>query len=193
MFSLTHTVSMKFFSTLLNKTMPIPNTNSVSPILTPQYQRGINAPPKKANRKISIIAVIGFSISSQRKESITIETGYTTGVAYIHNCTPKETNNDKSLYFVVIEDTIMPHPSPKQAICNSSTGVARTHMLILASLPLSINTARTPKNSTNCMAKVNILVITVEIGITKRGKYTLPKIFELVTNVLAVVFRHAAK
>ena len=48
-------------------------------------------------------------------------------------------------------------------------------------------------NNKNWMANLMILLITVLIGITSRGKYTLPKMAALATKVLLVAVRQLLK
>ena len=55
--------------------------------------------------------------------------GYTIGVAYISNCTPKVTRNWKSLYFVVIDEMMIPKPIPKPAIVITIAGKRKINKL----------------------------------------------------------------
>jgi hypothetical protein len=72
--------------------------------------------PKRALLKVMIIAVRGLARIKILYLSGITDSGYIIGVAYIHNCMPKPIRLDKSLYFVVREEIIMPNPNPRNAI-----------------------------------------------------------------------------
>jgi len=52
-----------------------------------------------------------------------VDNGYTTGVAYINNCTAKPIKTVKSLYLVVMEEMMMPRPRPRPAIIAMMAGI----------------------------------------------------------------------
>ena len=52
-----------------------------------------------------------------------VDNGYTTGVAYINNCTANPINTVRSLYFVVIDEMIIPRPSPRPAMMRMMMGM----------------------------------------------------------------------
>ena len=50
------------------------------------------------------------------------DAGYTTGVIYIQSETPKVTKILRSRYFVVMDEITKPQPSPRTAVCITSSG-----------------------------------------------------------------------
>ena len=69
-----------------------------------------------------VLLVIGLMLTSHLYLSETVLKGYITGVAYISNCTPNVTRNERSRYLVVIALMINPDASPSEAIINTATG-----------------------------------------------------------------------
>lgn len=70
---------------------------------------------KKIYLKDSTTLVIGFKQKKNLYFSETKLKGYTIGVAYIHNCTPKLITKVKSRYLLVKEDINKPKPRPISA------------------------------------------------------------------------------
>jgi hypothetical protein len=68
------------------------------------------------NLKASIMEVTGFIKRICCDFGETIESGYTTGLAYIISCTPNPTRKVKSLYLVVKEEIRIPKLKPKPDI-----------------------------------------------------------------------------
>ena len=84
---------------------------------------------------------------------------------------------------VVREETIMPNPRPRPAINSTNNGKANAQEVSLISAPpVKKNNQKTMK-SVNWIASVIRLEITIEIGVTRRGKYTLPNRCALLIKV----------
>lgn len=62
-------------------------------------------------------------IQNFNRASVIVDNGYTTGVAYINNCTANPINTVRSLYLVVIEEIIIPRPSPRPAMMRMMVGM----------------------------------------------------------------------
>lgn len=62
-------------------------------------------------------------IQNFKRESVIADNGYTTGVAYINNCTAKPIKTVKSLYLVVIDEMMMPKPRPRPAMMRMMVGM----------------------------------------------------------------------
>ena len=134
-----------------------------------------------------------------------VDKGYTTGVAYINNCTAKPINTVKSLYLVVIDEMMMPSPRPRPAMMRIIVGI-NARLVNVEGLNLSaegrgvegvevviLYQRMAARSSRNWMPNFTILLITVDNGITSLGKYTFPKMPALATNVLEVAFRQEEK
>ena len=62
-------------------------------------------------------------IQNFNRGSVIVDNGYTTGVAYINNCTANPINTVKSRYLVVIDEMIMPKPRPRPAMMRMIIGM----------------------------------------------------------------------
>ena len=101
---------MKFFCTLLKIIIP---KNKIIIVKEAEIEKFIklNSPvPYKHFLNPSIIKESGFKLRKNFILGVNIDIGYTTGVAYINNCIPKPRSSDKSLYFVVRPESIIPIP-----------------------------------------------------------------------------------
>ena len=136
---------------------------------------------------------------------VMVDKGYTTGVAYINNCTAKPINTVKSLYLVVIDEMMMPSPRPRPAMMRIIVGI-NARLVNVEGLNLSaegrgveevegasLYQSIAARRSRNWMPNFTILLITVDNGITSLGKYTFPKMPALATKVLEVAFRQEEK
>ncbi len=127
---------------------------------------------------------------------VMVDNGYTTGVAYINNCTAKPINTVKSLYLVVIDEMMMPSPRPRPAIMMMMVGIrmrVEGVEVIEGVEGASLYQSMAARRSRNWIPNFTILLITVDNGITSLGKYTFPKMPALATNVLEVAFRQEEK
>ena len=128
-----------------------------------------------------------------------VDNGYTTGVAYINNCTAKPINTVKSLYLVVIDEMMMPSPRPRPAMMAMIAGMRiKTEIVEGVEVVEGVEDVNLYHNiaasrSRNWMPNFTILLITVDNGITSLGKYTFPKMPAFATNVLEVAFRQEEK
>jgi hypothetical protein len=115
------------------------------------------------------------------------------GVAYIHKETPNPTRKFKSLYFVVIDEIMMPNPNPNPAKSRIRYGNASIHNVKWISEPAKEKYDLNTKNIENWIPNVTRYEITRDIGETSLGKYTLLKILEFRMNVFEVQVRHFEK
>ena len=70
-----------------------------------------------------MIGVNGLTeIQNFKRTFVMADIGYTTGVAYINNCTANPISTVKSRYFVVIDEMIIPSPSPSPAMMRTRRG-----------------------------------------------------------------------
>ena len=116
---------MKLRCTLLNTTIPTASTTHIKAKLYPNCAQLKVPCPKVAYLNVSTMDVTGFNAAIHCLLGDNSLKGYIMGVAYIHNCTKKEKRFCKSLYFVVIEETIIPKPSDNPANIKIKTGVNR--------------------------------------------------------------------
>ena len=109
------------------------------------------------------------------------------------SCTAKPINIFKSRYLVVSDEIMMPRPNPIPAIISTNTGIIKKETVRCTGDPLMAKKINTAISNKNCIPNFTRLDITVDKGITSRGKYTFPKMPALATNVLDVLVRHAEK
>lgn len=76
---------MKVFSVRPNNNKPRTKIQIVIMKLIKRLGKLMEPAPKKPYRKASIMDAIGFKINTHFQRSGTCDTGYTMGVAYIHN------------------------------------------------------------------------------------------------------------
>ena len=130
---------------------------------------------------------------------VMVDNGYTTGVAYINNCTAKPINTVKSLYLVVIDEMMIPRPRPRPAMMRIIVGINARLVnvegveVVEGVEEVILYQSIAARRSRNWMPNFTILLITVDNGITSLGKYTFPKMPALATNVLEVAFRQEEK
>ena len=89
-----------------------------------KYDSGKKKPsPSKMSRNNSIGAVTGLHNAAVRIQPWgSWDKGYTTGVPYIQSCIPNSTSTNRSLYFVVKLEIMIPTPIPIRPSCKSRNG-----------------------------------------------------------------------
>ena len=111
-------------STLLKIRTPTINNIKINTVLYINENGWKFPAPKYPYLKHSKILVNGFNSTILLYFAGIELIVYTTGVTYIKSCIPKDNNIVKSLYFVVIDENIIPKPKAKAAINNNKTGVS---------------------------------------------------------------------
>ena len=95
---------------------------------------------------------------------------------------------------VVTEQIIMPRPIDSKAIMIISTGTNNIQTLKpIVALPIKLETTHEIINKTICIIREIKLVITVVIGIIRRGKYTFLNKWALLTKVFDIELRQCEK
>src|SRR3990172_5835947 len=111
----------------------------------------------------------------------------------MRSCTPNCTRKRRSRYLVVREEMRMPKPKPSPAIIRINSGVNSIQRLGWISEPFRAKKSMNAKKKTNWIVNVIRFEIRIETGTARRGKYTLPNKFALLTNVSDVFVRQLAK
>ncbi len=186
-----YTVSINVRSTLLNTSIDSTPNMIVNAAETAMLPGTMVPCPNTAYLNISTGAVTGLiSTTVLIQPSDSCDSGYTTGVAYIHSDTPKVTSTLKSRYLVVTLDIIMPHSMPMSPIHISMTGSSSQYIQWGITTPAAQYI--TSSTATSIMEIPNLIIAdsTLEIGTVRRGKYILPNSPALPVNVLALLVRH---
>ena len=114
-------------------------------------------------------------------------------MANIQSCTPKATRCVRSRYFVVREETMIPNPRARSAICRTRSGTRRTLQPVHRVRPCDRNHPIMIRKRANWIPKVTRLLITTDNGTARRGNQTLPKRLALDTKVSDVFEMQLAK
>jgi len=123
--SASYTVSINVLSVRLNRSTPLISSTMVATADPIKYLGSTVPAPRSAYRYVSTMPVMGLSETTHRKRSGTSDSGYTTGVAYIHNWVRNPVRCAKSRYLAVKDDIHSPTPSPMAAVCRSRRGRAK--------------------------------------------------------------------